>query len=117
MSKYRTCSTGIIHHDDLFEQDSGGRVQDAVDGPKEGGPSLVVEHYNDTGGGQRGTATELPLHTPGEGEKCQNREREREREWDGESVIVREVYHMKATSTGPLFTHTQGLTHSIFGQI
>lgn len=59
-----TCLAGIIHQDDLFEQDSRGRVQDAVDGPEEGGPSLIVEDNNNTGGRQVRTATELPLHTP-----------------------------------------------------
>lgn len=60
----RTCNTGIVHQDNLFEQDGGRRVQDAVDRPEEGGPGLVVEHNNDAGGRQGRTAGELPLHAP-----------------------------------------------------
>lgn len=56
-----TCNTGIVHQDDLFEQDGRRRVQDAVDRPEEGGPGLVVEHNNDTGGRQGRTARELPF--------------------------------------------------------
>lgn len=59
-----TCNTGIVHQDNLFEQDGGRRVQDAVDRPEQGGPSLVVEDDNDAGGWQSRTARELPFHTP-----------------------------------------------------
>jgi hypothetical protein len=45
-----TCSAGVVHHDDLGEQACGGGVQDAVHGSEEGGPGLVVEHYDHTGG-------------------------------------------------------------------
>lgn len=62
----RTCLTGVIYQDDLFEQDSGRCVKDAVDCPQEGGPGLVVKDNNDAGGRQRGTATKLPLNTPEE---------------------------------------------------
>lgn len=65
ISIFHTCNTGVIYKDDLFQQDSGRRVQDAVDCPEEGGPSLIMEDYNYTGGGQGGTATKLPLDTPG----------------------------------------------------
>lgn len=60
----RTCLTGVVHQDDLFEQDGGRRVQDAVDCPQEGGPGLVVEDDDDAGGGQRGAAAKPPLNAP-----------------------------------------------------
>lgn len=59
-----TSLTGVVHQDDLLEQDGRGRVQDAVDGPQEGGPGLVVEDNDDAGGGQRGAAAEPPLNAP-----------------------------------------------------
>lgn len=65
-----TCDTGIVHHDNLFEQDGGRRVQDAVDRPEQGGPSLVVEDDNDAGGWQSRTAGEPPFHTPDFFKKC-----------------------------------------------
>lgn len=39
-------------------------MQDAVDRPEEGGPSLVVEDDNDAGGWQSGATGEVPFHTP-----------------------------------------------------
>lgn len=39
-------------------------MQDAVDRPEEGGPGLIVEDNNNTGGRQIRTATKLPLHAP-----------------------------------------------------
>lgn len=60
----RTCNTGIVHQDNLFEQDGRRRVQDAVDRPEEGGPGLIVKHNNDAGGRQARTAGELPFHAP-----------------------------------------------------
>lgn len=59
-----TCNTGIIHQDDLFEEDGRRCVQDAVDRPEEGGPGLIVEDDNDAGGWQSRTVGELPFHTP-----------------------------------------------------
>lgn len=59
-----TCLTGIIHQDDLLEQDGGRGVQDAEDSPEEGGPGLVVEDNDDAGGGQWGAARKPPLNTP-----------------------------------------------------
>lgn len=46
-------------------------MQDAVHCPEEGGPSLVVEDDNNTGGRQRRTAAKLPFHAPaaGKGER------------------------------------------------
>lgn len=46
-----TCLTGIVHQYDLLEQDGRRRVQDAEDGPEEGGPGLVVEDDDDASGG------------------------------------------------------------------
>lgn len=42
-------------------------MKDAVDCPKEGGPSLIVENNDDAGGRQRRTATKLPFNTPEKG--------------------------------------------------
>lgn len=39
-------------------------MQDAEHRPEEGGPSLIVEHYNNTGGRQSRTATKPPLYAP-----------------------------------------------------
>lgn len=44
-------------------------MEDTVDGTQQGGPGLVVEHYDYTGGGERRAATELTLHTPGKQRK------------------------------------------------
>ncbi len=65
---FHTCNTGVIYQDDFFEQDGRRHVQDAEDRPEEGGPSLIVEDNNNTGGRQRRTATKLPLHAPKRGE-------------------------------------------------
>ena len=42
----------VVHKDDLLQEGPGRRVQDAVHGPQEGGPGLVVEAEDDAGGGQ-----------------------------------------------------------------
>lgn len=44
-------------------------MEDTVDGTQQGGPGLVVEHYDYTGGGERRAAAELTLHTPGKQRK------------------------------------------------
>ena len=49
-------------------------MQDAVDRPQEGGPSLIVEDNDNTGGRQRRTAAKLPLHTPERRESRQTTE-------------------------------------------
>lgn len=54
-------------------------MQDAVDRPQEGGPCLIVEDNNNTGGRQGRTATKLPLHTPEQGEPCRNTKRDKEK--------------------------------------
>lgn len=53
-------------------------MQDAVDRPEEGRPSLVVEDNNNTGGRQRMTATKLPFHAPETGKSHQNTKRDKE---------------------------------------
>lgn len=53
-------------------------MQDAVDRPEEGGPSLIVEDNNNTGGRQTRAATKLSVHTPERRESCQNTKRDRE---------------------------------------
>lgn len=80
---FPTCNTGVVNQDDLYEQGSRRRVQDAVDRPEEGGPGLIVEDNNNTGGRQRRTATKLPLHTPEWRAPCQKKKE------DKESVRVR----------------------------
>ena len=42
----------VVHQDDFLQEGPGRRVQDAVHGPQEGGPGLVVEAEDDAGGGQ-----------------------------------------------------------------
>lgn len=59
-----TICAGIIHQNDLLQQDGRGGVQDAVHRPQQRGPSLVVEHNDDAGGRQRGAAPELLVDTP-----------------------------------------------------
>lgn len=73
-----TCNTGVIYQDDLFEQDSRGCVKDTVDRPQEGGPSLVVEDDDNTGGRQRRTATKLSFNAPETGKSHQNTKRDKE---------------------------------------
>ena len=51
-------------------------MQDAVDRSEECGPSLVVEDYDNAGGGQRRAAGKLSFNTPGQGEP---RQRQREK--------------------------------------
>lgn len=57
-------------------------MQDAVDRPEESGPSLIVEDDNNTGGRQRRTATELPLHTPVRIGSRQNTETKTWEKWE-----------------------------------
>merc|ERR1719150_2375595 len=44
----------VIHQYDLVEELGRRPVDDAVDGPEEGGPALVVEDEDDAGGGEVG---------------------------------------------------------------
>lgn len=62
---FPTCRTRVIYQYDLFEHYSRGGVKDAVDRPKESGPGLIVENYNDAGGRKSRAATKLSFHTPG----------------------------------------------------
>lgn len=63
-------------------------MQDAVDRPEEGGPGLIVEDNNNTGGRQIRTATKLPLHAPERCEPHQNTKRDEDKEvWQSETCI------------------------------
>lgn len=42
----------VVHQDDLLQGGPGHCVEDAVHGPQEGGPGLVVETEDDAGCGQ-----------------------------------------------------------------
>lgn len=53
-------------------------MQDAVDCPEEGRPSLVVEDNNNAGGRQRRTATKLPFYAPEAGKLHQNTKRDKQ---------------------------------------
>ena len=54
---------GVVHQDDLLQQPGGRPVDDAVDGPEQGAPALVVEADDDGGGGKLGER-EVPLVSP-----------------------------------------------------
>lgn len=43
---------GVVHEDDLLDELLRGHPDDAVDGPEQRGPRLVVEHDHDAGGGE-----------------------------------------------------------------
>lgn len=46
-----TSLAGIVHEHDLHEQVSGGAVDDAVDGPQQGAPGLIVKDDHNAGVG------------------------------------------------------------------
>lgn len=50
--KRPTSVAEVVDEDDLFQQNGRCGLQDAVDGPQQGGPGLVVEGDNHRGGGQ-----------------------------------------------------------------
>lgn len=60
-----TLSAGVVHQDDLLQQDGRAGVQDAVHCSQQRGPGLVVKNDDDAGGGQWGTAPELLVDTSG----------------------------------------------------
>lgn len=49
--KSQTSVAVVINEDDLPQQDGGRGLQDAVNGPQQGGPGLVIEGYDHRGGG------------------------------------------------------------------
>lgn len=53
-----TVHAGVVHQDDLLEQNGGGRVQDAVHRPQQSAPGLVVKHDDHAGGRQGGAPLE-----------------------------------------------------------
>lgn len=53
-----TVHTGVIHQNDLFEDDGRRGVQDAVHRPQQSAPGLVVKDDDDARGRQRGAALE-----------------------------------------------------------
>lgn len=109
-----TCYAGIIYQDDLFEQDGRRCVQNTVDRPQEGRPSLIVEDDNNAGAGQRRTATKLPLHTSEQREPQGNTKREGEKKKQHESkacgrVSGSQIRSHRASYNRPLFADIQGL--------
>lgn len=59
-----TVLAGVVHQDDLLQEDGRGGVQDTVHGPKQGAPGLIVKHDDHTGGWQGGATLEGLLYTP-----------------------------------------------------
>lgn len=49
--KSQTSVAVVINEDDLLQQDGRRGLQDAVNGPQQGGPGLVIEGYDHRGGG------------------------------------------------------------------
>lgn len=58
-----TILAGVVHQDDLLQEDGRGGVQDAVDGPQQGAPCFVVKHDDHAGGWQGGAPLEGLLNT------------------------------------------------------
>lgn len=58
-----TIAAGVVHQDDLLEEDGRRGVQDAVHRPQQGAPGLVVEHDDHAGGRQGGASLERLLYT------------------------------------------------------
>lgn len=58
-----TILAGVVHQDDLLQEDGRGGVQDAVDGPQQGAPGFVVKHDDHAGGWQGGAPLEGLLNT------------------------------------------------------
>lgn len=58
-----TVLAGVVHQDDLLQEDGRGGVQDAVHGPQQGAPGFVVKHDDHAGGWQGGAPLEGLLNT------------------------------------------------------
>lgn len=58
-----TVLAGVVHQDDLLQEDGRGGVQDAVHGPQQCAPGLVVKHDDHAGGWQGGAPLEGLLNT------------------------------------------------------
>lgn len=61
-----TVVAGVVHQDDLLEEDGGRGVEDAVHRPQQSAPGLVVEHDDHAGGRQGGASLERLLDTSAE---------------------------------------------------
>lgn len=64
-----TIHTGVVHKDDLLEENGRGGVEDAVHRPQQGAPALVVEHDYNAGGRQGGASLEGLLDTSAAGRR------------------------------------------------
>lgn len=53
-----TILAGVVHQDDLLQEDGRGGVQDAVHGPQQCAPGFVVKHDDHAGGWQGGAPLE-----------------------------------------------------------
>lgn len=58
-----TVLAGVVHQDDLPQEDGRGGVQDAVHGPQQGAPGFIVKHDDHAGGWQGGAPLEGLLNT------------------------------------------------------
>lgn len=58
-----TVLAGVVHQDDLLQEDGRGGVQDAVHGPQQGAPGFIVKHDDHAGGWQGGAPLEGLLNT------------------------------------------------------
>lgn len=58
-----TVLAGVVHQDDLLQEDGWGGVQDAVHGPQQGAPGFIVKHNDHAGGWQGGAPLEGLLNT------------------------------------------------------
>lgn len=58
-----TITAGVVHQDDLLEEDGRRGVQDTVHRPQQSAPGLIVEHDDHAGGRQGGASLERLLYT------------------------------------------------------
>lgn len=58
-----TVHAGIVHQDDLLEENGRGGVEDTVNCPQQSAPTLIVKHNYHTGGRQGGASLEGLLNT------------------------------------------------------
>lgn len=57
-----TVLAGVVHQDDLLQEDGRGSVQDAVHSPQKGAPGFIVKHDDHAGGWQGGAPLEALLN-------------------------------------------------------
>ena len=58
-----TIHAGVVHQDDLLEENGRGGVEDTVYRPQQSAPSLIVKHNYHAGGRQGGASLEGLLNT------------------------------------------------------